>query len=105
MATDVNASATLGFARLEAVEGDSIRDLLVRRAATSQFENHIRAVAGLPLGDTATIVSRAEMDNLIGDIASAHAGSLSACRETSDNQVAGSRSLSWIAAGWPLKAQ
>jgi 5-(carboxyamino)imidazole ribonucleotide synthase len=45
----------------------------IEGAATSQFENHIRAVAGLPLGDTATIVSRAEMDNLIGDISNAHA--------------------------------
>ena len=45
----------------------------IEGAATSQFENHIRAVAGLPLGDTATVVSRAEMDNLIGDVSAAHA--------------------------------
>jgi 5-(carboxyamino)imidazole ribonucleotide synthase len=45
----------------------------IEGAVTSQFENHIRAVAGLPLGDTATIVARAEMDNLIGDISGAHA--------------------------------
>jgi len=32
----------------------------------SQFENHIRAVCGLPLGD-ATVHSKAEMYNLIGD--------------------------------------
>ncbi|MFN3511113.1 MAG: 5-(carboxyamino)imidazole ribonucleotide synthase, partial [Tsuneonella troitsensis] len=44
----------------------------IEGAATSQFENHIRAVAGLPLGDTSTIVSRAEMDNLIGDVSAAH---------------------------------
>ena len=44
----------------------------IEGAATSQFENHIRAVAGLPLGDTSTIVSRAEMDNLIGDVSTAH---------------------------------
>ncbi len=39
----------------------------IEGAATSQFENHIRAIAGLPLGDTATIVSRAAMDNLVGE--------------------------------------
>jgi 5-(carboxyamino)imidazole ribonucleotide synthase len=39
----------------------------IEGAATSQFENHIRALAGLPLGDTATIASRIAMDNLIGD--------------------------------------
>ncbi|ANY19157.1 N5-carboxyaminoimidazole ribonucleotide synthase [Tsuneonella dongtanensis] len=45
----------------------------IEGAATSQFENHMRAVAGLPLGDTATVVSRAVMDNLIGDVSQAHA--------------------------------
>lgn len=35
-------------------------------AATSQFENHIRAVAGLPLGDTRTVATAVEMTNLIG---------------------------------------
>ena len=44
----------------------------IEGAVTSQFENHIRAVAGLPLGDTSAIVSRAEMDNLIGDVSGAH---------------------------------
>ena len=39
----------------------------IEGAATSQFENHIRAIAGLPLGDTATTASRVQMDNLIGD--------------------------------------
>ncbi len=38
----------------------------IEGAATSQFENHIRAVAGLPLGDTATRGSRIEMLNIIG---------------------------------------
>lgn len=33
---------------------------------TSQFENHVRAVCGLPLGDT-TPICAAEMINLIGD--------------------------------------
>ncbi|MGX7951069.1 5-(carboxyamino)imidazole ribonucleotide synthase [Tsuneonella sp. HG249] len=45
----------------------------IEGAATSQFENHIRAIAGLPLGDTATVASRVEMDNLIGDISGAYA--------------------------------
>ncbi len=44
----------------------------IEGAATSQFENHIRAVAGLPLGDTGTTVRRAQMDNLIGDVSHAH---------------------------------
>ncbi|MEM9205863.1 MAG: 5-(carboxyamino)imidazole ribonucleotide synthase [Pseudomonadota bacterium] len=35
-------------------------------AATDQFEQHIRAIAGLPLGDPSMIVARAEMTNLIG---------------------------------------
>ncbi|MGN3974741.1 5-(carboxyamino)imidazole ribonucleotide synthase [Tsuneonella sp. SYSU-LHT278] len=45
----------------------------IEGAATSQFENHVRAIAGLPLGDTATVVSRAEMDNIVGDVSAAHA--------------------------------
>jgi len=36
-------------------------------ALTSQFEQHIRAVAGWPLGATALIAPAAEMINLIGD--------------------------------------
>jgi 5-(carboxyamino)imidazole ribonucleotide synthase len=36
-------------------------------ALTSQFENHIRAICGLPLGATDLIVSRVEMENLIGE--------------------------------------
>ena len=38
----------------------------IEGAVTSQFENHIRAVAGLPLGDTASMAPRIVMDNLIG---------------------------------------
>lgn len=38
----------------------------IEGAVTSQFENHIRAVAGLPLGDTRTVASTVEMVNLIG---------------------------------------
>jgi 5-(carboxyamino)imidazole ribonucleotide synthase len=38
----------------------------IEGAETSQFENHIRAICGLPLGDTATIAPRIEMENLIG---------------------------------------
>ena len=46
----------------------------IEGAATSQFENHIRAVAGLPLGDTATTAAGVEMRNILGDeIEEAHA--------------------------------
>jgi 5-(carboxyamino)imidazole ribonucleotide synthase len=38
----------------------------IEGAVTSQFENHIRAVAGLPLGDTASVSPRVVMHNLIG---------------------------------------
>jgi len=41
----------------------------IEGAVTSQFENHIRAICGLPLGDTALIAPRVEMHNLIGDVA------------------------------------
>ena len=38
----------------------------IEGATTSQFENHIRAVCGVPLGDPARIGPRVTMDNLIG---------------------------------------
>ncbi len=38
----------------------------IEGAATSQFENHIRAICGLPLGDTATTAPHIVMQNLIG---------------------------------------
>lgn len=38
----------------------------IEGAVTSQFENHIRAICGLPLGDTRLIEGGAEMRNLIG---------------------------------------
>ena len=41
----------------------------VEGALTSQFENHIRAICGLPLGDTALAADAVEMRNLIGDAA------------------------------------
>ena len=41
----------------------------IEGALTSQFENHIRAICGLPLGDTALAAKGAVMDNLIGDAA------------------------------------
>ncbi|WCT73427.1 5-(carboxyamino)imidazole ribonucleotide synthase [Sphingomonas naphthae] len=40
-------------------------------AITSQFENHIRAICGLPLGDTALAARAVTMDNLVGDQADA----------------------------------
>ncbi|KLI64801.1 5-(carboxyamino)imidazole ribonucleotide synthase [Aurantiacibacter marinus] len=50
----------------------------IEGAVTSQFENHIRAIAGLPLGDTASTATRIVMDNLIG------AGALDMTRHLSD---------------------
>jgi 5-(carboxyamino)imidazole ribonucleotide synthase len=38
----------------------------IEGAVTSQFENHVRAICGLPLGQTRTIAARVEMENLIG---------------------------------------
>ena len=39
----------------------------IEGSATSQFENHVRAVVGLPLRPTMLMSSRIEMSNLIGD--------------------------------------
>ena len=41
----------------------------IEGALTSQFENHIRAVCGLPLGDTRLAARSVMMHNLIGDAA------------------------------------
>lgn len=38
----------------------------IEGAATSQFEQHIRAICGLPLGSTARVGSSAVMENLLG---------------------------------------
>jgi 5-(carboxyamino)imidazole ribonucleotide synthase len=38
----------------------------IEGAIASQFENHIRAVCGLPLGDTALVLPNVVMQNLIG---------------------------------------
>ncbi|WP_298090971.1 5-(carboxyamino)imidazole ribonucleotide synthase [uncultured Sphingomonas sp.] len=39
----------------------------IEGAQISQFENHIRAICGLPLGSTALAGARVSMENLIGD--------------------------------------
>jgi 5-(carboxyamino)imidazole ribonucleotide synthase len=39
----------------------------IEGAATSQFEQHVRAIVGLPLGATSLRGTRIAMDNLIGD--------------------------------------
>jgi len=39
----------------------------IEGAATSQFENHIRAICGLPLGGTVTRFAAIEMRNIVGD--------------------------------------
>ncbi len=41
----------------------------IEGAVTSQFENHIRAICGLPLGETELTAERIEMQNLIGPAA------------------------------------
>jgi 5-(carboxyamino)imidazole ribonucleotide synthase len=41
----------------------------IEGAITSQFENHIRAICGLPLGDTGLAAKGVEMRNIIGDAA------------------------------------
>lgn len=41
----------------------------IEGAITSQFENHIRAICGLPLGDTRLAAKGVVMDNLIGNAA------------------------------------
>jgi 5-(carboxyamino)imidazole ribonucleotide synthase len=38
----------------------------IEGALTSQFENHVRAICGLPLGDTALAAAQVEMHNQIG---------------------------------------
>ncbi|BBC71371.1 5-(carboxyamino)imidazole ribonucleotide synthase [Altererythrobacter sp. B11] len=48
----------------------------IEGAVTSQFENHVRAICGLPLGDTSTVGGQVEMRNLIGDEAADVAGLL-----------------------------
>ncbi len=41
----------------------------IEGALTSQFENHIRAICGLPLGATDRVAARVVMENLIGEAA------------------------------------
>ncbi|MES2097524.1 MAG: 5-(carboxyamino)imidazole ribonucleotide synthase [Pseudomonadota bacterium] len=48
----------------------------IEGAVTSQFENHVRAICGLPLGDTALTAPTVEMQNLIGHDADAWAAIL-----------------------------
>jgi len=39
----------------------------IEGAVTSQFEQHIRAICGLPLGSTECVGASATMENLLGD--------------------------------------
>jgi 5-(carboxyamino)imidazole ribonucleotide synthase len=41
----------------------------IEGAVTSQFENHVRAICGLPLGSTALAAPAVTMRNLIGEAA------------------------------------
>lgn len=49
----------------------------IEGAITSQFENHIRAICGLPLGDTGLAAKKVEMTNLIGGTVDIWQGQLS----------------------------
>ncbi len=49
----------------------------IEGAVTSQFENHVRAICGLPLGDTSAVAETIVMDNLIGEAALDVVGHLS----------------------------
>ncbi|TWT80662.1 N5-carboxyaminoimidazole ribonucleotide synthase [Planctomycetes bacterium CA13] len=42
--------------------------LTIEGCHTSQFEQHVRAVCGLPLGDTSLVSNAAAMANLLGDL-------------------------------------
>ncbi|MGB3795448.1 MAG: 5-(carboxyamino)imidazole ribonucleotide synthase [Alteraurantiacibacter sp.] len=52
----------------------------IEGATTSQFENHIRAICGLPLGATDSVADTIMMDNLIGEQALDLTGHLSGGR-------------------------
>jgi 5-(carboxyamino)imidazole ribonucleotide synthase len=39
----------------------------IEGAVTSQFENHVRAICGLPLGETRLAANGVTMENLIGE--------------------------------------
>ena len=52
----------------------------IEGAVTSQFENHIRAICDLPLGDTSSVSDRVVMDNLLGDDALDLAGHMADVR-------------------------
>jgi 5-(carboxyamino)imidazole ribonucleotide synthase len=49
----------------------------IEGALTSQFENHIRAICGLPLGDTRLTAKAVEMRNIVGEAAEDWSGILS----------------------------
>jgi 5-(carboxyamino)imidazole ribonucleotide synthase len=49
----------------------------IEGALTSQFENHIRAICGLPLGDTRLTAKQVEMRNIVGEAAEDWSGILS----------------------------
>ena len=77
--TVAEAGSLIGVMCVELfVEGDDVRvnelaprvhnsgHLTIEGAATSQFEQHIRAICGLPLGSTAAVSGGAAMVNLLG---------------------------------------
>jgi 5-(carboxyamino)imidazole ribonucleotide synthase len=77
-ANAVNMVGTIGVEMFLAENGDVLVNELAPRphnsghysldaCRTSQFENHVRAVCGLPLGSTKPTVEQAVMFNLLGD--------------------------------------
>jgi 5-(carboxyamino)imidazole ribonucleotide synthase len=76
IATELNYVGVLACEFFAAADGPVFNEMAPRvhnsghwtieGAVTSQFENHIRAICGLPLGSTALVGGGAEMRNLIG---------------------------------------
>lgn len=77
IADDLNVTGMLAVELFETPEGDVLVNELAMRphnsghwsidgAVTSQFENHLRAVLDLPLGDPAAIAAVTVMVNIIG---------------------------------------
>lgn len=77
VADDLDYVGVLTFEFFAGVDGPVFNEMAPRvhnsghwtieGAVTSQFENHIRAICGLPLGATALTAPRVEMRNLIGE--------------------------------------
>lgn len=61
-----------------------------------QFENHVRAVLGMPLGSTQLVVGAAAMLNLVGGPADAEGGSMACCSRAMERALLTPRaSIHW----------